>query len=158
MRAIARAQSDSRTQRSGIPLAALLAGGAPGPRTGAGAALALIAAGLQECGWPEPDVCPLTPGGEGTRELLDAQDFETRMRRARALVVLAERLAPSTLAGSITFEMATMARQGGVPAYAVTGESDLDLFGARILDLQLIIQARSPAALRAAGRTLGEVL
>ncbi len=158
MRAIARVQEDIRTRRTGIPLAALLAGGAPGTRIGAGAALALIAAGLQESGWPQPDICPLADDGRAARELLDALDFEARMRRARALVVVAERLEPSTLAGSLTFEISTMARQAGVPAYAVTGENDLDLFGARILDLQLIIQARSPAALRAAGRTLGEVL
>ena len=158
MGTIARVQADSRTRRTGIPLAALLAGGAPGPRTGAGAALDAIAAGLQEAGWPGPDICVLGPGEGSPRELLEAQDFETRMRRARALVVVTERLSPSTLAGSLTFEMATMARQGGVPAYAVTGANDLDPFGARILDLQLIIQARTPAALRAAGLRLGEVL
>ncbi len=158
MRAFATVQADSRTRRPGIPLAALLAGGAPGPRIGAHTAMLAIAAGLQETGWPEPDICALTEEDAAARELLEAHDFETRMRRARALVVVAERIAPSTLAGSLTFEMATMARQAGVPAYAVAGENDLDRFGARILDLQLIIQARSPAALRAAGRTLGEVM
>ena len=31
-----------------------------------------------------------------------------------------------------------------MPAYAVTGENALDSFDARILDLQLVLQARRP--------------
>ena len=60
----------------------------------------------------------------------------------------------ATLAGSVAFEIATRARQGGVPAYAVTAENALERFDARILDLQLILQARSRDALVAAGREL----
>ena len=45
-----------------------------------------------------------------------------------------------------------------MPAYAVAGENLLDAFAARILDLQLIIGARSRGGLRAAGRRLAEVL
>ena len=59
-----------------------------------------------------------------------------------------------TLLGSLSFEIASRARQAGVPAYAVTAENALDAFDARILDLQLILQARTGRALQAAGRTL----
>ena len=57
------------------------------------------------------------------------------------------------------FELATRARQGGVPSYAVTAENGLDSFQERILDLQLVLQAAAPRSLLAAGRTIaGEVL
>ena len=67
-----------------------------------------------------------------------------RMRLARAVVVGAQRLEERTLAGSVTFEIATRARQGGVPAYAVTSENALEPFDARILDLQLVLEAGDP--------------
>ena len=158
MTVIARAPADGRARRAAIPLAALLIGTAPGARIASAAALAAIARGLQDAGWPEPDICALAPLPLPPRELLKAVQFEPRMRRARAVVIVDRSLDPSTLAGSVTFEIATTARQGGVPAYAVTGDNRLDMFGARMLDLQLIIQARSPAALRQAGRRLGEAL
>lgn len=91
------------------------------------------------------------------RELLDELDFDARMRHARAVVIAAECLEERTLAGSVTFEIATRARQGGIPAYAVTGEDALSAFDARILDLQVILQARSRKALLTAGRKLAEL-
>jgi glycerate 2-kinase len=56
------------------------------------------------------------------------------------------------------FEIATRARQAGVPAYAVAGENALDPFDERILDLQAILEASSPRALEAAGRHLAELV
>jgi hypothetical protein len=44
-----------------------------------------------------------------------------------------------------------------VPAYAVSEESELDPFDARMLDLQAILQARTQRALTAAGRRLAEI-
>ncbi len=85
-------------------------------------------------------------------------DFDARMRAARAVVVGAERLDERTLVGSAVFEIATRARQAGVPAYAVTAENDLSLFDARILDLQVILQARDTRALRRAGEQLARVV
>jgi glycerate kinase len=119
-----------------------------------------IARGLEDGGLPEPDVCPLpvTEGGEDVRRVLEELGFDARMRRARAVVVGAGRLEEGTLAGSVTFEIATRARQGGVPAYAVTGEDQLDPFDVRILDLQLILQARTRSALVTAGRKLAAVV
>jgi glycerate kinase len=96
------------------------------------------------------DLCPIGPSVP--------EDFDTRMRAARAVVVGAERLDERTLVGSAVFEIVTRARQAGVPAYAVTAENDLSLFDARILDLQVILQARDTRALRRAGEKLAGVV
>ena len=61
------------------------------------------------------------------------------------------------VAGSAAFEIATRARQAGVPAYAVTGENALGAFDARMLDLQLVLEARGPRGLAAAGRRLASL-
>jgi glycerate 2-kinase len=131
------------------------------PRLSAVAVARAIARGVEDGGLPEADLCPLAvseEGGEDVRALLDGLDFDIRMRRSRAVVIAAKRLAENTLAGSVTFELATRARQSGVPAYAVTAENLLNAFDARILDLQLILEARGPAALAAAGRKLAGVV
>ncbi len=114
----------------------------------------------------ECDLCPL--GTEASRpadpppstasELLDGLDFDRRMRAARALVIARESLDEYTLAGSVAFEAATRARQSGVPTYAVTGHDALDPFEARIVDLQVILQANTPRALSAAGRKLATLV
>jgi glycerate kinase len=121
-----------------------------------------IGRGLEGDGRLECDLCPLDThtyeqADERLREpskLLDELAFDRRMRAARAVVIARERLDDRTLAGSITFEAATRARQAGVPAYAVTGCDELDPFEARIVDLQVILQARTSRALSAAGRKL----
>jgi hypothetical protein len=141
----------------GIPRRLLLACGPLGPRLPATTVANALARGICDAGLQEPDICLLSVQGDSSaevRELLDELDFEARMLRARAVVIGAERLAESTLAGSVTFEIATRARQSGVPAYAVTGENALGAFDARILDLQLILHARSSGALVTAGRKL----
>ncbi len=165
----------------GISQVVLVACAAFGPRLSAGVVTSAIARGLQDGGLPEPDACPLPGpsaaagpggsygtisgaglgtggGGEDVRELLDALGFDVRMRAARAVVIGARRLEERTLAGSVTFEIATRARQSGIPAYAVTGEDALELFNARILDLQLVLQAASGETLAAAGRMLAGVV
>jgi hypothetical protein len=140
-----------------IPSHLLIAGGDFGTGTPAEKVVAAIAEGLRASGMPEPDLCPLPSIGlaaEEARGLLDSIDFDARMRSARAVVVADERLRESTLAGSMSFEIATRARQGGVPAYAITAHNELDAFDVRILDLQLILEAGSGRALQAAGRKL----
>jgi glycerate kinase len=147
--------------RALIPTTPLLVAGAFGRDLSAPAVGAAIARGLLAGGVPAPDVCPIDPAhehGVEARELLDAHDFDARMRRARAVIVAVERLREQTLAGSATFEVATRARQSGVPAYAITGENRLDLFDARILDLQLIVEARGARALAGAGGKLAPLL
>lgn len=122
-----------------------------------------IGRGLVAGGLPEPDLCPLDEGSseaspEEIRMHLEALDFDTRMRRARAVVLAERRLAESTLRGSAAFEIATRARQGGVPAYAVTAENTLAPFDARILDLQVILEAGNKRALVSVGGKLAGLL
>jgi glycerate 2-kinase len=111
-----------------------------------------IARGLRAAGW-SADPCPLERDAT-----LDALGFDARMRAARAVVIAEPALREQTLAGSLAFEIATRARQGGVPAYAVTGKNDLDSFDARILDLQTILEAKSHRALIAAGGALAKLV
>jgi hypothetical protein len=143
-----------------IPATALIAaqpfpGGESGERVGAA-----IVAGLQARGWEEADVLALPADAAGTdpRAVLDAVGFDARMRRSRAVVVVAARLSPHTLTGSTAFELATRARQAGVPAYAVAATSELGAFDTRMLDLQIVLSAPDRRALRAAGRRLAELL
>jgi hypothetical protein len=105
-----------------------------------------IARGMVAGGLGEPDLCPI-------EEALPA-DFDPRMKRARALVLVEEHLQERTLRGSVAFEIATRARQGGVPVYAVTGRNTLTPFDARILDLQVILEANDKRTLTSAGRKL----
>jgi glycerate kinase len=118
---------------------------------------AAIARGLTDGGLGESDLCPMALQGQSPQalgELLAAADFDARMRRARAVVLAAARLEERALIGSPAFEIASRARQAGVPAYAITGENALDPFDARILDLQAILVASNTRGLRAAGRKL----
>ncbi len=120
-----------------------------------------IGHGLVAGGAPEPDLCPIAPDGAGSealRTLLAELDFDGRMRAARMVVIAADRLQERALAESPTFEIATRARQAGVPAYVVARESILQPFDARILDLQVILQAADVRALTAAGRKLAALL
>ena len=144
-----------------IPRRVLVASGPFGAAESARRVLDCIARGLQAGGLPEPDLCPL-PGeshdAPATPQLLETVDFDSRMRSARAVIVGVERLDERTLIASLPFEIATRARQAGVPAYAVTATNLFDAFDARILDLQLILQARGARALVAAGRKLAGIL
>jgi glycerate kinase len=122
-----------------------------------------IARGLADGGW-QVDLCPIeghaptAVAPDAVRELLDTLDFDARMRAAHALIVCERRLQQQTLAGSVAFEIATRARQAGVPAYAVTAENRLDSFDARILDLQAIVEAAGARSLRTAGRRLAALV
>lgn len=117
-----------------------------------------IAEGLRDGGW-EVDPLPLDAELEQDAvALVRSPEFDARMRVARAVVIAEPRLDERTLAGTVAFEIATRARQGGVPAYAVTGENDLDSFDARILDLQTILEGRAHRSLTSAGRKLAELV
>ncbi len=109
-----------------------------------------LARGVRAGGMPQPEECPIEsdalPG-----------DFDVRMRRARAVIVGAGRLERATLPASPVFEIATRARQSGVPAYAVTAVNELDAFDARMLDLQLVLEARTTRQLRDAGISLARL-
>jgi glycerate kinase len=94
----------------------------------------------------------------GAPYLLNAVDFDRRMRSARAVVLGEGRLDRGTLEGKVLFEAATRARQAGVPAYAVVADDAIDAFQARIMDLQLILRAGDERALQAAGRRLTRIV
>ncbi|MGO9490089.1 MAG: hypothetical protein ACLQBB_13815 [Solirubrobacteraceae bacterium] len=143
-----------------IPDHVLLACGRLGERIPAASAASALAAGLLECGRPAPDVCLLPEGDRSGGELgalLDGLGFDERMLSARAVVVAVARLQERALAGTVTFEIATRARQAGVPCYAVTAQDGLDRFDARLLDLQLVLEAGSRRALLEAGRRLARI-
>jgi glycerate kinase len=129
-----------------------------GGRLGAKQVAGAIAEGLRDGGW-EVDLLALDGETDNAAiALVRSAEFDERMRAARAVVIAEPRLDERTLAGTVAFEIATRARQGGVPAYAVTGEDDLDSFDARILDLQTILQARTHRSLASAGRELAALV
>jgi glycerate kinase len=103
------------------------------------------------------DLCPLEALDELPQEL--PKDFDRRMRSSRAVVIAAECLDHETLLrGGGVFEVATRARQAGVPCYAVAGSDGLDPFEARILDLQVVLEASGERGLAAAGRKLAGIM
>jgi glycerate kinase len=77
----------------------------------------------------------------GARFILDALDFDRRLRAVHAVVVGEGRLDATTLDGKALAEAATRARQLGVPSHAIVAVNALSSFDARILDLQTITEA-----------------
>lgn len=94
----------------------------------------------------------------GAAFVLRALDADTRMQAARAVIVGEGRLDATTLDGKIAGELATRARQGGVPCHAIVGSSALDRFGCRMIDLQTVREASTLAELEAAGEALAASL
>jgi len=129
-------------------------------RLSAGAVAAALAAGFTAGGAPEPDPVELPAQADAreTAAVLERCSFHARMLASRAVVVAVPALAERTLAGSAAFEVATLARQNGVPCYAVAAEVELNEFDLRILDLQIVERARGAAALRKAGERLAGII
>jgi glycerate 2-kinase len=94
----------------------------------------------------------------GAPFVLGALDFDRRMRAARCVVTGEGGLDQQTLEGKVVGEIGTRARQAGVPLHAIVGSNRLDRFGARIIDLQVILEASTAAELEAAGEDLGRRL
>ena len=94
----------------------------------------------------------------GAAFVLKALDFDIRMREARAVVVGEGAIDKQSLHGKVLGEIATRARQAGVPCHAVVGRDDLDAFDKRILDLQHVIEATTLDELEAAGLRLAALL
>jgi glycerate kinase len=94
----------------------------------------------------------------GAPWVLDALEFDARMRAARAVVTGEGKLDEQTLQGKLVGEIGTRARQAGVPLHAVVGRDALDPFGKRIIDLQRVFEATDIGELEAAGETLGREL
>jgi glycerate kinase len=117
------------------------------PMTGA-------AGGLSGGLWAEFDA-ELVPGAQF---VLDAVDFDRRMRSARAVITGEGKLDQQSLAGKLVSEISTRARQAGVPCHAIVGTRDLDSFGVRVLDLQAVLEASTTRQISAAARRLADVL
>lgn len=124
-----------------------------------------VARGVRASGMPEPDLCPIDDAVRGAELLaqLDTLELDVRIRRARAVIVGQGRLSRETLLSprgstGAVFEIATRARQAGVPAYAMTAVNELDAFDARMLDLQVVLQARGVRGLTGAGRKLAGLI
>jgi glycerate 2-kinase len=94
----------------------------------------------------------------GAAFVLEALDFDPRMRAARAVIVGEGKIDEQTLQGKIAGEIATRARQAGVPCFAIVGTRELDAFGARMLDLQRVLEATDLDAIAAAAASLADVL
>ena len=94
----------------------------------------------------------------GAAFVLDAVDFDRRMLAARMVVTGEGKLDEQSLVGKLVAEITTRARQRGVPCDAVCGVRELDAMGARILDLQHVLEATTLAELERAGRELGELI
>lgn len=94
----------------------------------------------------------------GAPFVLDALDYDTRMRAAHAVIVGEGRLDEQTLLGKATGEAATRARQAGVPCFAIVGQNRLDRFGHRMLDLQTVSEAPTLEDIEAAAAALTQYL
>jgi glycerate kinase len=94
----------------------------------------------------------------GAAFVLDAVGFDARMRAARAVITGEGKLDEQSLVGKVISEVATRSRQAGVPCNAVVGTSELDAMGARVLDLERVLEATTLDELRDAGRRLAQVL
>ena len=95
-------------------------------------------------------------GGAGF--VLDEIGFDARMRAARAVVTGEGKIDQQSLAGKAVSEVSTRARQAGVPSYAIVGRRELDAFGIRVLDLQVVEEAGTLKAIEAAARRLATVV
>jgi glycerate 2-kinase len=94
----------------------------------------------------------------GAQFVLDAVEFDRRMRSARAVITGEGKLDQQSLAGKLVSEISTRARQAGVPCHAIVGTRDLDSFGVRVLDLQAVLEASTLRQISAAARRLADVL
>jgi glycerate kinase len=94
----------------------------------------------------------------GAPFVLDALDFDERMRASRAVVTGEGKLDEQTLQGTLVGEIGTRTRQAGVPLHAIVGTDALDGFGKRMIDLQMVQEATNLEELEAAGERLGAAL
>ncbi len=141
-------------------MAVLIAAGAQGALLAPAAVAGALVRGLERGGLAPPEVLELADGRSSSEldKAFQRERFDARLHAARALLIATEQLSERSLPHSAAFELATRARQAGVPAYAVVARSALDAFDARLLDLQLILRARGATALARAAEDLAAVL
>jgi glycerate 2-kinase len=124
------------------------------PRDPRGVPMTGAAGGLSGGLWAELGA-ELVPGAQF---VLDAVEFDRRMRAARAVVTGEGKLDQQSLAGKLVSEISTRARQAGVPCHAIVGTRELDSFGVRVLDLQAVLEASTRRQISTAARRLADVL
>jgi glycerate kinase len=91
----------------------------------------------------------------GAPFVLDALRFDERLRSAGAVVTGEGHIDAQTLQGKLVGEVATRARQRGVPCNAIVGGSSLDRFGQRMLDLDSVVEAPTLPEIEEAAAALG---
>ena len=91
----------------------------------------------------------------GAPWILEALDFDERMRASRAVITGEGRLDQQTLQGKLVGEIGTRTRQAGVPLHAIVGSDGLDAFGKRMIDLQRVYEATTLEEIEAAAERLG---
>jgi glycerate kinase len=94
----------------------------------------------------------------GAPYVLDRIGFDAAMRGAAFVVTGEGALDRQTLQGKLVGEVATRSRQAGVRSYAVVGRRELELFEARILDLERVIEATTLEEIQAAGAELADLV
>lgn len=94
----------------------------------------------------------------GAAFVLDVLEFDRRLVASAAVIVGEGRLDATSLQGKITAEIATRARQHGVPAHAIVGSCALRRFDARILDLQEILEAGDARGIGRAAKKLARAI
>ncbi|MFY9265522.1 MAG: glycerate kinase [Solirubrobacterales bacterium] len=94
----------------------------------------------------------------GAGFVLDRLDFTARMTAARGVVTGEGRLDHQTLLGKAVGEVATRARQSGVPCHAIVGRREMTEFEARILDFESVTEASTRRAIEVAASRLATVL
>jgi glycerate kinase len=135
----------------GVPTEVLVVPDSFAGRFSARAVAEALQRGLAASGQPAR-ISPVVDGGEGQVSPV------TEIRAARAVITGMGRLDRQGLMGTLVSAVATSARQAGVPCHAVVGSNRLDLFGLRILDLQLVLEATTLAAIEAAGAEIGAAI
>ncbi len=81
----------------------------------------------------------------GAALVLDVVGFDARAHDAFAVVTGEGRLDRQTLGGKLVFEVATRARQGGIPCYAVVGCDEVDTFERHMMNLEVEAASRDGA-------------
>lgn len=94
----------------------------------------------------------------GAPWVLDALDFDRRMRAARCVITGEGRLDGQSLLGKVVGEIGTRTRQAGVPLHAIAGQDAMDAFSKRMIDLQVVREATTLEALHATAARLGSAL
>ncbi len=94
----------------------------------------------------------------GAKFVLEALDFDQRVRAARAVVTGEGRLDHQSLAGKLVSEVAGRARQAGTPCHVVVGSDALPAAERPALGVGLVLEAGTCEELEDAGRQLAESL